>query len=180
MASHELASLSTPGHLLPRMSFAHRDAYDASKVKPVENVHWEKPAGGLWLSPALSLTTSAWTEWKRQNLFYADESMFVYEARLKPTARFLTIDGREAMQRIVSRYWHARNDEKLMAGELYLDYEAMAQEWDGLYVTEGGIDANVFAKPSLATWDFASVIVFSPSAVEMMKPLATAAASLPA
>src|SRR6478609_7965527 len=100
--------------------------FDIQRVNPIKNIHYNKPAGGLWCSPANG--TYVWENWCK-DAEWEYRLQYRYELELC-TERILTIDSREDILNVPVQY----------LGEdlpyVSPDFERIAMEYDALYLTD--------------------------------------------
>lgn len=124
------------------------------QVAPVEN-DGVKPRFGFWTSTYRE-GISEWVEAAEDMDFapYA-QNWFVLAPR---EARVLVIDTLQDLKHLLDRYPH-RPIKKLRMR--WLDFEAIAEEWDAIHLTSGGQWATRLTHPdSLYGWDSESTLWF--------------------
>lgn len=139
------------GDDLPPLLFTSSQPFDPDLVEPVTNRDWGKPAGGLWLSPGSPDSESKWDEFRRLSE-YGSTNTHRSPVGLSAEARVLVVDSRHDFWSALTSY---RGDHD------HFDFEAMAHDYDALWVTSDGIKANhlVAGEPDLYGWDFETVLV---------------------
>lgn len=126
---------------------------------PVSNRVFVKPKGGLWTSTWLGEPkVSGWAEWCRSESFSIGDSR-VWLLTPKADARIANVDGMADLKALLLRY-------PLHLGKAYdhffqpLDFERMAQDYDGMHLTDEGQWATRLTQPSLYGWDCESTCWF--------------------
>lgn len=129
-------------------------------LTPIVNSGWVKPHGGLWTSSYLGpKRISGWVEWCRVEVpELAKGTLWLLEP--DKSARIAVIDTYSDLDQLLSKY-------ALVGGLLddlgirYLDYEAMALDFDGLHLTDRGQWATRLSFPfNLYGWDCESTLWF--------------------
>lgn len=153
---------------LPPMTFAHRDRLDPARIDPVSNANFPKPDGGLWLSPPTE-TGSAWTDYAARE-GYTPASLrgaVTQEVRLRPGTSVLVIDSRDHLLDAAATFPGLPVEHEWQQAAP-LDFEAVAESFDAIWVTDAGRREN-HRDPSgldLYAWDIESVVVLNASAVQ--------------
>lgn len=156
------------GSELPPMAFAHPTRFTPELVTPVRNIAWQKPDGGLWLSPLRETGETVWMEFIRTQYpqFYKRPPLPTLVA-LAPTAPFLTISSLASLQEILSEFLYLPTDDFIGTSPV-LDFEKLAEHYAGLYLTERGqweTHRPGPGLPHLYGWDLESLLVFDPAVV---------------
>lgn len=166
MATQELAHLSLAVEDLPPLGFIHDRPFAAELLTSPTNVNWVKPQGGLWASPITAPQRTVWTDWLEQeqaDLYSAD--LLFHSVSLAPATRILRIDSLEDLREVLSAYFYDSDlFAQLQLPYCLLDFEAMARDWDGLYLTDEGQWATrlpPLGQPSLYGWDLESLCLFN-------------------
>lgn len=164
----ELSHLAIRGEQLPPLAFAHSEAFSHELITPVKNVTWVKPAGGLWLSPLTGSGRTAWTDFlTRGGPELYDSDLNCTPMAVAADARILRIDSLDDLREIVSAYLFFPEWDLPIFQQL-IDFEKLALDWHGLYLTEAGqwrtrrMDMTM---PTLHGWDLESVVIFDASVV---------------
>lgn len=142
--------------------FVHRDEPSPEAIDPISN--WEphktvddtsihnKPAGGIWSSPAAS--DWGWLDWAESNDWYwGDET--VWSLQPDESATVYTIDSREDLEWLHEQYGWIPD---IIAYESILDFEAIFDDYDALYLTKEGQEKTRHGQPNLYGWDCSSVL----------------------
>lgn len=140
---------------------------DLSAVKPVRNADlWNKPAGGFWLS-----VNEGWEAWcEAEEPEWAEGPRF--KATLSKNARILEIRGKADLQGLpINPAMADANNWDLSLGhwgEVYLDFETLAKEYDGVavMVQSGNWDELYYL---MYGWDCDSLVVFNPEVIENLE-----------
>ncbi|GEN36694.1 hypothetical protein [Aneurinibacillus danicus] len=145
---------------------------------PVENDPEDKlyrpTTGGLWLSDFTPHEEyhSPWLEFVYNDPemagYHSNPFNYIYE--VKEEAKVYQIHSYEDFLRLLKQYPIRSNQ------NIYMDFEKMAKEWDGLYVSKKGLEGcsnpciqtvrkyfneEVCEPPSLKAWDVPSFLVFN-------------------
>lgn len=119
-----------------------------------------KPRGGLWTCPDAGDGRSAWVDWCRNE----GPSSRVKHRRLWRVVardpRVYTIKTLADLKRAITRYPHQRYpDSQFLRDEYEIDFEAMAADYDAVYLTEEGQGATRLSYPvDLYGWDVPSIL----------------------
>lgn len=168
MTAHELASVAVTGANVPTLLWASDKELDLALVASPTNVSWNKPDGGLWLSPRLG-ERSTWIDFMERDSWspYDSPQLVTQTVKLKSDARILQIDSYDDYAQILSAYLHMPEGALTNLGMFsqLFDFERLAQDWDGIYLTEEGQYATRFSPtvngPSLYGWDLESLLLFN-------------------
>lgn len=129
------------------------EAPEQSRFQSVTNVGFVKPQGGLWTSPPEG---ESWLDWCRGENWGGWEQFVEYELKPNPEAILAVIDGKDDFQRLLDRY----SIQSPYLGAV-LDFEAMATEFDGIWMTDNGQwETRLLQGPSLYGWDLPSILWF--------------------
>ena len=100
-------------------------------INPVKNAGWVKPRGGLWTSSDLKDGTSDWVRWCTVEQFRGP--MFnLWGLEVKNDARVFVIDSMSDLHSLYNKYPGQSNY------KMVLDYEKIANDFDGINLTENG------------------------------------------
>lgn len=139
------------------------DRPQRERMNAIQNAHHIKPNGGLWTSTLTSEDpiSSGWIEWCRREGFWTAEDPDAWILSPSPDADLYTIDGSSDLRALADEYAL-----ELAYGIDTLDYEALAETYDGLHITEQGqADTQrtfiVRDLPDLIGWDCESTLWFS-------------------
>lgn len=162
---HDVGLHVMGGKELPPMYFSGAEEFDLSRLSPVVNRDFCKPEGGLWLSPIESSGATTWQVWCRENQYdrVGEHKRYI---PLRRDARLLVIDSLEDLEAVCSR-WRLTGGSFLYEATTILDFEAMAKEYDGTYLTDRGQWSTRHTDPNLYGWDLESALVFHPEALEL-------------
>lgn len=136
----------------------------ADLFKPVENVEYmNKPQYGFWGSPFIqegNTITSPWVEWCEES-GWGDEEYYENAVifSLKSSAKIFTLDNFTELKQIPKQYLMP-SPIKLPLPDLeyYIDYEALAMDYDGMYITHKDLAEFYW---SLIGWDCVSIVLFN-------------------
>ena len=137
----------------PAVTFIHTLAPEADLIQPIRNIGWVKPNGGIWTSPQDA--TFGWREWCASERFR--EGMDTQEFTLipRPDARVAVIDSLADLEHLIALYPAVD-----VIGKPVLDFEAMARDFDGLWLTEEGQWRTRMTTPNLYGWDMECLLFF--------------------
>jgi len=130
-----------------------------ARFKPIRNRSFVKPENGLWTSTWLGEPkVSGWVEWCRSESF----SIGGHQTWLltpKPEARIAVVREMQDLKTLLNRYplQRGKSEDHFMQ---YLDFERMAQDFDGMHLTEAGQWETRLTQPSLYGWDCESTCWF--------------------
>ena len=126
---------------------------------PVSNYSFIKPKGGLWTSTWQGEPkVSGWAEWCRSESFSAGDHR-VWLLTPKADACIAVVAEMADLKALLLRY-------PLSLGKAYdhifqpLDFERMAQDYDGMHLTDSGQWATRLTEPNLYGWDCESTCWF--------------------
>lgn len=140
------------------------------EMDPVKNQLHVKPLGGLWTSTyqPTGKFASGWIEW-----CYSEEPEWITEhaflLEVKPDARIYTIDSQSDVLQLLNKYklYRLRSESGKLIDVMdlgmsmaILDWEKIAQDYDGVHLTEEGQWRTRLARPGLYGWDCESTIWF--------------------
>lgn len=145
--------------------FVSATAPEADRMNQIENTEnmVDKPDGGVWTSTMQESGVSAWTKFLQgagDTLVNGDED--VYKLTPKSDANVYVIDSRDDLMNLLDEY--QRDDVESIFGnpdKAPIDYEAMADDYDGMRVTHKGARENDRLELALCMWDAESTIWFN-------------------
>lgn len=158
---------------LPPLAYAHNNAVDPATApwRPVVGHGWVKPQAhtGLWTAPVTATAEdgapadTTWLEWCRAE-WSTEGSTHLTVIRPHATARVLLIDSQPDLIAIVRAY-PSRSDFLPSLDDRYPHWQAMAAEWDAVYMTDQGQWETRLpaAGPNLYGWDMPSVLWLRPA-----------------
>jgi len=168
----------TLGKYIKPHVFCSWDKFDPEKVKPVKNpLRWpyNKPQGGVWASPYTpeEKYCSPWIKFCCEN----DEDEWIQNCYLvfpEDNAKIAVIDSLKDYERLLAHYGRIIRTPKGRALRV-LDFEKLAKDFDGLWVTEDGLAEcsnnflleHRYGITSLWGWDLESIIWFKPKFKEV-------------
>jgi hypothetical protein len=138
----------------PLLKHYGNNKYIPEKVMPVKNGKWVKPKiGGLWTSPIDSIF--GWKDWNQTEQFAECDDRNSFTLRLSDNAKILIIDSLEdLLQAPLIDCECLRNK--------FLDFEKIATEYDGIWLTEQGQRKTRLSRPAnLYGWDCETVLVLN-------------------
>lgn len=118
-----------------------------------------KPKGGMWLCPATS--GHRWKHWCASEQFHTDVYQQEWTLKVKEGTRFLVIDTHADLVELLAEYGkETQLDPYIRLSEWSIDFERIAQDYDGIWLTENGQWATRLSEPNLYGWDLESILVF--------------------
>ncbi len=145
---------------------------DRESLLPVVRNHWPGPkprgterrkSGGMWTSTFHERFGSAWIQWCLSEEFDCDRSDPRWHTWLltpAPEARIFQIDSYADLEHLVDAYPHERawtTDPSMR--ERYPAWELVAQDYDGVHLTDGGQWQTRLSEPlNLLSWDCESTL----------------------
>lgn len=122
------------------------NSFELAKFKPVKNVNFVKPEGGLWASPFDS--KYGWREWCMREGFGDLSSSFTFQY----SGRTLVVDREDDLLLMT---WTRRG---------FPDFEAMVKRGiDAIYLTEKGEAETRLSVPyDLYSWDCECILIMNP------------------
>jgi hypothetical protein len=124
---------------------------------PITNCQFVKPRGGFWTS-TFDGQSSAWVDWCRAEEYCDVDSYRWFLLEPRATARILIIDTSADMERLYERYFDASTGLSFLSA---IDFEAMAQDYDAMRLTESAVWATRLSLPhNLYGWDCESTCWF--------------------
>jgi len=138
---------------------------EEEKLEPVKNKNWVKPEGGLWTSSYDPECGSGWIQWSIAERFSGEwneeEEKGYYGCYLlhPEPARVLVID---TQQDLIEALRHYQNYDHRGGGwgGTNLDFEALAEDYDAIHLTDRGQWATRMTNPGLYGWDCESTLWF--------------------
>lgn len=152
------------------MAFSGKRGFNPELFAPVSNTPlFDKPTGGLWLSPL----TDDGSRWSQQCEIMDRACPSIEAIPIAPEARILLIENLPDYEALCAEYFYelAGDDALTIAfGKKWLDFERVAREWDGLYVSQEAIWNARWRVPddktgSLALWDVETLLIFNLTAI---------------
>lgn len=128
-----------------------------------QNQHDNKPFGGLWASPYIEhgQYKSAWDKWCTYEMPNRVKNYGVL-FELKEDSKIYTIDSADDLKELLSKY---ENKQSLLYGTItsfaIIDFEALAKDYDGVFLTNKGQCDTRFSQPSLYGWDVESLVLLN-------------------
>ncbi len=127
--------------------------YIPEMVKPIQNMEHVKPYGGLYTCPVG--TKFGWIDWcAGHSEFHCDENIY-FKLKLKEDAKLLIIDKEADVLALPTRS---------MLDIIHLaDYEALAKQYDAIWITASGVRAGRYQIDILFLgWDVETVLIMNP------------------
>ena len=126
---------------------------------PISNRSFVKPKGGMWTSTWLGEPeVSGWAQWCRSESFSMGEHQ-TWLLTPKPNLRIANVDGMADLKALLTRYPLNRGKAEDQFFQ-YLNFERMAQDYDGMHITEEGQWDTRLTQPNLYGWDCESTCWF--------------------
>jgi len=126
------------------------------RIYPVKNRDWVKPdeGGGLWTSPVDS--DWGWANWCKMEEFRVESLEVFCTIELKDDAKLYVIDS---LVDLLDAPSYQTND---IISKRFLDFEKLAEEYDGIWLTDKGENATRYSDPmNLYSWDVETVLLFN-------------------
>lgn len=146
---------------LPELGWQHTEPFNPAAIDPATNNGWIKPAGGLWTSPLRDGVTG-WAQWCREEQWGTPDAP-VTRILPNPGARVYVIDTLADLVQLEAAFPSA--DSSLPA-EIkmwpQIDWQAVASEYDAIWLTEEGQWRTRHSTPSLYGWDCETVLWLNP------------------
>lgn len=143
------------------------NSFDIQKFVPPKNEAggYVKPRGGLWSSPVNS--KHGWKDWCESEDFHKGEDGTSFRFTLKKEAKVYKINTVGDLLRIPYKL----KSRCSVFGTWVIDYEAMAQEYDAIWLTAEGERETRYSDReygmSLYGWDCETLLVLRPSIIEV-------------
>jgi len=138
-------------------------------LEPIKNdpdaYYRQKPHGGFWTSTYRKEThDSAWIEWCRGEEFGDVDKLRWHLLTPRPDCKIYTIDSRMDFKRLLKTHGLVppiAHMHSFFADKLTIDFEKLAQEYDGLHLTSRGNGQTHLSYPNdLNAWDCESILWF--------------------
>lgn len=119
---------------------------------PVRNINFVKPTGGLWTSTFLPDGSSDWIRWCISEEFLNPDTMGKWILTPAKGARIFTVNQPDDIAFLC-------NGQATYNAFATPDFEALAQDWDGIHLTKDGQYRTRFSMPfSFYGWDCESTL----------------------
>lgn len=121
---------------LQPQSFVSRTPPEAARITPVTNEKFWKPVGGLWTS-TLDEFGGQWVRWLTERYSLGDPRWGGKLWLLKPVeANIVVISNPTDLRELAAKYPQKLTvkEQRIRSFALLLDWEAIAQDYDGLHV----------------------------------------------
>ena len=146
------------------------NCFDIKKFKPIKNLDWIKPEGGLWSSPVNSKW--GWKNWCIEQEFNIERLSTSFQFTFKGKA--FVINGVKDSSNLP---WKPRKgfNEALLQKESFLfsrfiDFELLSKKYDGIFLTgKGEAKTRLIDKYSLYGWDCECLLVLNPKSIYVEK-----------
>jgi len=178
-----LISIDSMGRMLPlshlrkfpkdfgKVAYFSDKAFDKKLIAPIENRHWNKPNGGLWVSPLLEDNVSEWSKWTQEEAFSYNSvsDAFIQEINFHEDSKVLMIDSREDFNKIIEIY--GIDNAPYGISSKVFDFEKMSKDWDVVWLTDSGQwetrydEDDRIAGPNLYGWDLESMLVLNKNCI---------------
>lgn len=149
---------------LPRIGWQCSMPFDAAHVRPVTSrpEFPVKPHGGLWTSPLRDDGRTAWGQWCLDE-GYGDAVAPIVELVPDPQARVFVVECPADILAAEAAFPIPAGARMLDARIWpHIDWAAMSQAVDALWLTEAGQWATRFSTPGFYGWDCETVFWFRP------------------
>ena len=144
---------------LPDQIFSHTNPPDETKFVTISNRGFiNKPRGGLWTTPAKSLS---WVDYTRGTPGLANNHRRTYHLRPHPRATVAVINSAQDVTKLLAQFEHPLPAQFANAGlPRQLDFEKLSGYVDGIYLTDAGAEDNHYhrTETTLFTWDLESIL----------------------
>lgn len=114
-----------------------------------------KPDGGLWTSTLRDDGSCAWLDWCRGADWGPEEDAHLYALEPAADISVLEIDSAEDLTRALEKW---ERDNYPISIYRLLDFEALAEEYDAIHLTERGVWQTRFSIPGFYGWDCESTL----------------------
>lgn len=175
----DLAHLAIPVPDLPRFGWIADEVCDRGLIQPIRNINAVKPLGGLWVSPYIEdmpgTVWSTWLEHEGYGLISDRDAYVCQDVDLAINARILRIDTWTDFTEVLSAYLLISPLMEMLSecgiASQFFDFEAMAQDWDGVFLTDKGQVETRYGtcgslrSPNLYGWDLESLLILNPEAI---------------
>lgn len=136
------------------------------KFTPVKNSAHSpigKPARGtgMWLCPITS--DYRWKHWCDAEEYHRVLNPIEWVLTVRPGTRLIVIDSYPDLLELLGTYGLPDHENPYIGMTnmfSLIDFELLAQDYDGIWLTEEGQWATRLSEPSLYGWDLESVLVF--------------------
>lgn len=129
-----------------------------SRVDKIKN-RYNKPEGGIWTSPYCKNTGSEWIDYcfreRSEKLCDKNKPKKAYLLKEKEGLNLYTIDCYFDLVRLVENY-----PGQELFGDKYIDYEKVANDYDGIRLTKNGNIITKNSRPGLYGWDVEGTVYF--------------------
>lgn len=123
--------------------------FNPELIKPIKNVNWVKPDGGLWTSPIDSKW--GWKDWCDCEKFRICDKENSITLKLYDWAKICIINSVSDLNNLPYYKNHMR----------HLDFEKIAENYDVIWLTEKGETKTRWSDPGLYGWDCESVLILN-------------------
>jgi len=123
--------------------------FDPKLFKPIKNINFCKPSGGLWASPEDS--PFGWEDWCIREDYNPDSLKKYFTFILSPECKIYKIESYEDLIKL-----------PLYNKSRHLDFEEISKSYGAIWLTECGEVRTHFTNPSLYGWDCDSILIFKP------------------
>lgn len=142
--------------------------YNPNKFETVKNREFPKvkPTGGLWTSTYTEkeCIPSGWLEWCKIEQFISEKKINGILLKPKKECKITEIDTLNDLKMILKKYPTKPN----IIDEIHIDFEKLANDFDGLHLTDEGQWNTRLTRPNLYGWDSESTIWFNPDCLEQI------------
>lgn len=134
---------------------------------PVSNSRHDKPYGGFWASA--NDAPYSWSQWASMEMSqeYRETMTQQIEFTVAPGAKIFQINTVDDLAYLAATYPMPHQDSELKElglGEVCIDWQAMAMNWDGMTYNYGNLGNT------MAAMDCDSVCIFNPNVVQCVNP----------
>jgi hypothetical protein len=156
------------GAELPRLGWIKKpgERFEPQNWHPIRNRHQYmpiKPEGGLWTAPFGEDGLTSWQQWCEEEGYDGDWADRIEVIEPFPDARLVVVESLDDLLSLLDAY--SRDDVEPVVSTIWapLDFEKLAADYDGMWLTEGGQCRTRLSRPSLYGWDCATVLWLQPT-----------------
>ncbi len=137
--------------------------YIPEHVKPITDIGFVKPEGGLWTSPVNS--SNSWKDWCHNGDFGICEESNSFRLKFKSNTRIYKIDSKSDLSALTFYQPY------LSSSMRFLHYRYLTQFIDALWLTDKGQQDTAFLEGGLYGWDCESVLILNPHCCYQSSPV---------
>jgi len=161
MATNQPQSQGNGNTISPQIFVGLRPTSD--KVDPIKNTdcQYNKPAGGIWTSPMRD-GSSPWLDHlnSASGRGLAGDNDDIYKLTPSDDVDLFVIDSKNDLDDLLDQYKRDDIDTFFTPDCAPIDFQQLAQDYDGLTITWNGIKQTSHLTPGMYTWDVPSTVWF--------------------